>query len=243
MKFLKSSVLLLLAPVLLLGNSAGIQKAEAADEKPTIGTLQSALDAMSTSSYTKKTYIESYTLTSDYPYSEKNPLYTKYTNEGLYMVERGSGYYDYDNSIYRISIKDGVETRTLFKSDYQHYYSYYRTIRDFTGTYMSGHLVEDTSDTTGLTYKSVSTNYSTPDILSMVYFVAPLISVRADNATFSNYSFSFAFAKSGESYLLSKISVSLTVTAISGGATSPLISSAIFSDIGSTALPYSVNPA
>lgn len=161
--------------------------------KPTVGTLQAAIDAAASTSYIKVTDIVSYNGTSLFPYSEKDPLTTNYTQAGLYMVERGSGYYTYDSKIYHISKNGENETRGVAISDFSTYSAFFRTLLDFGGSYASGHLVADTSDNDGLTFKNNGSTYSQADILSMIYFIAPLVSV-GEGATFSDYSFLFKLA-------------------------------------------------
>lgn len=206
---------------------------------PTLGDLQTALTAAASSNYKKTTFIASYNGVSGFSYDEKNPLNTNYTQDGLYMVERKSGYYTYNNSIYHISTKTSPAERGVAISDYQTYDAFFRTLKDFSGTYVSSHLEIDTTDQTGYTFKNRADVYSNPDIYSMIFFVAPLVDLPADGVTFSNYSFSFKIGGTAGSYVIYSISIAITITHNENSAT--LNSSATFSNIGSTELGYTIS--
>jgi hypothetical protein len=232
-----SSICVLLSLAFVGGGNTGKSVKLVANKEvaePTLGNLQTAIDDAAKSTYTKTSDITSYTGTSNYPYSAHNPLTTEYTQTGLYMVERGSGYYTYNNAIWHVK-KDGDNwVKSLSMSEYNTFDAYYVTLKSFGGTYASTRLETDSSDTSGLSFKNVSASYSSPDIRKMIFFVAPLVTLD-DDATFSNYSFEFKMNKDSN-YVLDSISISLDIT--QNSTTSSLTSTAFFTKIGSTELDY-----
>ena len=237
--FVCSSLTALMALV-IVGINAGNQTVglnAVAVPDPTTGDLQNLIDDAAPSTYTKTTHITEYTGVSLFPYAECNPLNTEYTQDGLCMHERGSGYYTYNGQIWQAK-KDkntGVWNKFLSMTQYKKYDSFYKTLKDFDGSYVSDYLEQDTSNV--LAFKNKDAVYSSPTIISMIYFVAPLVTI-ANGATFSNYSFVFKVKLDGSSYVLDSISIKVDITVYS--TTAHLESSATFSKIGSTTLDYTI---
>lgn len=238
--FICSSIVALLAGIAIGINGANPVELEANGlPTPTAGDLQTALTDASTKSYVKYTNITSYNGVSAFPWAEHNPIHTNYTSQGLYMNERGSGYYTYQNAIWHIKKDGSNETRNLSMSEYHTYDAYYKTLGSFASDYVSGNLESDTTDTSGLTYKNkAGYTTSTAEIIKMIYFVAPLVTVNETGSAFTNYVSTFKIKVDGSSYVLDSISLSVDITVNS--TTSHLESSATFSGIGSTALGYDI---
>lgn len=238
--FVCSSLTALMALV-IVGINAGNQTIglnAVAVPDPTTGDLQALINAAAPTNYTKTTHITSYNGTSLFPYAAHNPLNTEYTQEGLCMTERGSGYYTYNKQIWQAKKVDNVWNKFLSMTNYESYDAFYKTLKDFDGSFIDGHFAKDTSEgNDGVSFKNKARAFSDLDIVAMIYFVAPLVTID-DAATFSNYSFVFKVRLDGSSYVLDSLSINVDITVDSKVAT--LISSATFSKIGSTTLDYTI---
>ena len=228
---------LMCAPLLLA--CAPIKEVNAIGDplNPTIGDLQNAINEAGMN-FTKVTTIDSYDGESRFPFQEKNPATQLYTEDGLYQVERNSGYYNGPNAIWHCSKGEGETWNyALSESTYQHYYHRYTTFACFSGTFCSTYLsatAKEGSD--GLSYvNDPSKDISQAQLIQLVYMLAPLVTID-EGQTISNYSLVFTM---DAGLHMSSISIECTISQLEGVEKSGLLrSEAIFSDIGTTVLPY-----
>lgn len=215
-------------------------------EKRTEGTRSKLADAINIANdngngcYTKTSEIGlEDTYPDTYPWNEKNPLNTQYTKDGLYMVERQSGYYTKDNTIWHYSKNsEGVETRSLSMSNYTHFYDYYKTLRDFDGTYVNTKFSETPkAKTNGYVYTSVDGAFADLDKIELIYFAAPLVKIN-DGSTFLSFSAELSLNIVDETFVLNTFTVmaKLSVSDVDYN----LKAIAKFSNIGSTILDYTI---
>jgi hypothetical protein len=244
MKYI-SYLIALVIPALTLGfkaNPVQEEKLKVVSE-PTIGTLATAIANANDSgngNYTKTTTVTELSVDypNTYPWNEHNPMVTNYTKDGLYMVDRGSGYYTFNNQIWHYSNVEGVETRALSMSNYEHYYNYYKTLRDFDGTYVTSKLNETAKEgSNGLIYTNKDTAYSTEDYVSLIYFAAPLVKIN-EGTVVKNFSCEFAIKNVDDVFVLDSITVIATLTVSEHDY--PLKGVASFSKIGTTELGYTL---